>query len=184
MISVVPKNIRLLLCLILAGTWPVSILAKQGISSNPEGFSRINASLRPCPAAAPFLLKEADEQAQVLQACLNLPALQPYYPTNKKGEPEKLYVLQHGVSFSPDMEVKVAGKSLVFVDKAGLAKEEPPVYLLFYEFALSGNTARVEFVLNYDQTSSLKKMLVVSLDLQKTSGTWTVVQQKTKQQES
>lgn len=131
-----------------------------------------------------FLLKDAGDQAQLLEICLNLAALQPHYPKNNKGEVDRQYVLQHGISFPVDIDVAVAGKAPVFADKATLAKDEPSAYFLFYEFALSGNTARVEFVYNYDQASSLKKMLVVALELQKTGGTWTIVQQKTEEQES
>lgn len=183
--SPVPKNFRLLFCLILAGLWPVSIRANQGISRTPAGFHFKNAPVPPVLAAGnSFLLQDAGDQAQVLQICLNLAALQPYYPKNKKGEIDRQYVLQHGISFPADMAVAVAGKTPAFLDKAALAKEEPPAYFLFYEFALTGNTARVEFVYNYDQASALKKMLVAALELQKTGGTWTIVKQKTEERES
>jgi hypothetical protein len=118
------------------------------------------------------------EQAQILQLCLDLPALQPYYPKATDGTYQQVYILQHGISFPSDTEVYKAGKPAVFIEKARLADGKIDAYFLFHEFVITGNGATVEFVFNYDQTSSRKRLQVVSLDLQKTGNTWTVVHHK------
>ena len=152
---------------------------------NPEGGHFKHTSIGPQAAMADrnFLAQEQDQRL-VLQKCLDLEVLQPYYPKAKSGEYQQLYVLQHGVSFPADMAVSAGGKALAFIGKSQLASGNIEAYFLFYEFAIAGDTARVDFVYNYDQTSTLKKMLVVSLDLQKTGNSWVIVQQKTEERES
>lgn len=152
---------------------------------NPEGGHFKNTSIRPqaTRAGSNFPAQEQDQRL-VLQKCLDLEVLQPYYPKARSGEYQQLYVLQHGVSFPSDMAVWVGGKALTFIGKSDLASGKIEAYFLFYEFAIAGETARVDFVYNYDQTSTLKKMLVVSLDLQKTGNSWTIVEQKMEERES
>jgi hypothetical protein len=173
------NNFNLLLCF-LAFLWalPAVTSAKHGIHSVSNTdyastpFNRPNAQESVSAGAAD------DNQALLLQKCLELTELQPYYPKNTDGTYQPLRVLQHGISFPTDLKVSVGNKPVVFVEKAQIAADQVEAYFLFYAFTIGEKSAKVDFVFNYDQTSSLKKMQVVSLELQKAGSSWTIVQTK------
>ena len=111
-----------------------------------------------------------DDAAQILQNCINLPQLQTYYPVDANGDTKQLNVMQHGVSFPEDINVRANGKSLSFLSKNQVNQTESIAYFLFHEFRISGNSATVAFVYQYNE----KHLIVISLELQKTVDTWSV----------
>ena len=122
---------------------------------------------------SPFLLSNGGPQgddAQVLQKCIDLPQLQAYYPLDADGNPRQLNVMQHGVSFPENIDVSANGKSLAFLSKKQVSQTEANAYFLFQEFKISGNSATVAFVYQYNQT----ELVVVSLVLNKNVDTWSV----------
>ena len=120
-----------------------------------------------------LLLTHADPQgdtAQILQKCIDLPQLQAHYPLDAHGDLKQLNVMQHGVSFPENINVSVNGKSLAFLSKKQVSQTEASAYFLFHELKISGNSATVAFVYQYNQT----ELVVVSLALTKNGDTWSV----------
>jgi hypothetical protein len=175
-----PRHLKLFLCLLtLAMALPKMSRASHGAAffSNPD-FQGSEWML-PVPGNKMLaVIKKEKEQAQVLQKCFGLEGLQAYYPKNTDGTYKPLQILQHGVSFADDLDVSYAGNPVALIQKASLAADRIEAYFLFYEFAITGKSAKVRFVFNYDQTTNQKKMQVVSLELQKEDDAWNIVQSK------
>jgi hypothetical protein len=115
------------------------------------------------------------DQAQVLQHCIDLPGLQKYYPMNDEGKPKQICILQHGVSFPPDIEVSKFGKSVLLCDKSQIAALGINSYFLFWEFKIDQNSAKVDFVYNYIDSGTLPKMQKMTVELQKSNDSWAIV---------
>jgi hypothetical protein len=173
-----PKRLKLILCLLaVGGVLPHMSRARHGIDS----FSYLEypgSVLNRLTSVYPSIAANNEDLAAVLQKCLDLEALQPYYPKGPDATYQALHILQHGVSFPTGLPVLKAGKPLVFIDKAQLAATNPDAYFLFYEFLITDKAAKVDFVFNYDQTGSQPKMQVVSLELEKKDQAWHLVQVK------
>jgi len=110
------------------------------------------------------------DDAQILQKCIDLPQLQAYYPLDAHGNLKQLNVMQHGVSFPENTNVSANGKSIAFLSKKQVSQTEAIAYFLFHEFKISGNSATVAFVYQYNQT----ELVVVGLALNKNGDTWSV----------
>lgn len=178
-----PPKFRLLpafLALVFTSIIP-SLAASR--SSAVAGTARKEKVMHPVAAA---ILKPGSrsDQALLLEKCLTLAALQPYYPTDSAGRVQQLYVLQHGISFPADMAVEAAGKPVVFISKSQLNAGRTNAYFLFFTFTISEKAARIDFVFNYDQAGSQKRMVVVSLELGKQADTWNLVQSKIEERAS
>jgi hypothetical protein len=181
MILFLPKNFKLFLFLLLLVFSLLNHPAKarpEFISASETVFTEKVFTRAGWGSAALLWEKDAKDQALVLQHCLDLAGLQPYYPKNTDGTYMQLRVLQHGVSFPTDLTVSKAGMPVAFMDKDQIAGDAVDAYFLFFEFDITGKSASVSFVYHYDQTTSLKKMQVVSLELQKAGNTWSIVQAK------
>lgn len=120
--------------------------------------------------SAVILTDVRDDEAQILQKCVDLPQLQDYYPLDVNGDTKQLNVLQHGVSFPENINVSANGKNLSFLSKKQISPTDAVAYFLFHEFEVSENSARVEFVYQYNQVP----LVVVNLKLSKTGDTWSI----------
>jgi hypothetical protein len=128
------------------------------------------------PASAE--MQTASDQADVLQKCLDLAALQNLYPKNADGTYKQLTVMQHGVAFQMSIGVTHGGQSVSFMDKAQVNSSNLDAYFYFHEFQLDQNVAKVDFIFHYDQLSGSPKMQVVSVELVKSATGWNIVQSK------
>jgi hypothetical protein len=124
------------------------------------------------------LAQPGDNSAKVLQKCVDLPGLQKYYQNANGLVRQQLYVMQHGVSFNPDIAVTWNGKPLVFMDKNEILSYNIEAYFLFHTFDIAENSARVDFVYNFKSVENQPKMARVQLELQKAGATWNIVQSK------
>lgn len=109
-----------------------------------------------------------DDEAQILQKCVDLPQLQAYYPRDVNGVTKQLNVLQHGVSFPENINVSANGKNLSFLSKKQIGQTD--AYFLFHEFRISETSATVAFVYQYSETP----LVVVNLELSKMGDTWSI----------
>jgi hypothetical protein len=116
------------------------------------------------------------DSASVLQKCIDLVELQPFYPKNPDSSYEKLYVMQHGVSFPVSIGVAHLGKPISFLDKEQIKRSGINAYFYFHEFRLEKDAAKVDYVFNYDLSAGTPKMQVVSLLLAKTSQGWIITE--------
>lgn len=115
------------------------------------------------------------DQAQILQQCIDLPELQQYFPIGNDATPKQICILQHGVSFPSAIEAAKFGKSVQLMDKKQLSESGTNSYFLFWEFKTDQNAAHVDFVYNYIGSDSQPKMQRVILELQKRGEVWIVV---------
>lgn len=119
-----------------------------------------------------------DDQAAVLQKCIDLPELQPFLPKNQDGSYKTVNVMQHSISFPGNINVAHQGKPLLFISKGLATGGTTEAYFLFNQFQVDEHKAWVEFVLYYEQTMSAPKMQVVTLQLEKTGTNWSITQSK------
>jgi hypothetical protein len=128
---------------------------------------------------AGFTLAQSPEnRAKVLQKCIDLPGLQKYFQNANGSLPQQLYVMQHGVSFNTDIAVTWNGKPLVFMEKNEIISNNINAYFLFHTFEIAENSARVDFIYNFNDPAGQPKMARVQLDLQKAGVSWNIVQSK------
>ena len=115
-----------------------------------------------------------DDITMILQKCIDLPDLQQIYPVNNDGSLKQLNVLQHGVSFPSNTNISKSGLKVRFVDKNQLADEEITSYFLFWEFVIDNNSAKVDFIYNFQDTDNTPKMYHAKLEMRKSGDEWSV----------
>lgn len=82
-----------------------------------------------------------NDQAAVLQKCMDLPALQQYFPRNSDSGYKELVVMQHGVSFPANISVTHGGDSPLFKSKGQIANDANDAYFYFNSFNVMPNSA-------------------------------------------
>ena len=117
-----------------------------------------------------------NDQALILQKCIDLPELQLSYPVVADGTISQIYVMQHGVSFPVDIKVTKSGKPLAFVSKSDINDRQIESYFLFWTFDIVNDQAHVQFT--YNSSKNEKKATIVELNLQKENNVWTIVNSK------
>jgi len=122
----------------------------------------------------PMLAQSQNDYAAVLQKCIDLKALQNYYPQQSNGSPAQLYVMQHGVSFPETTNVSKGGKKVAFVSKTNIKENKVNAYFLFWTFNLTPNKATVAYSYYYNKQTAPEGAMVVNLELEKTGNTWEI----------
>lgn len=110
------------------------------------------------------------EDTKILQKCIDLPVLQQYYPVDKNNTQKQLFILQHDIHFPLSIDVRTAGKRVLFLDKSQIAEQGIHSYFLFWEWKVNEKIAIIDFVYNYHEGDG--KMLHVILNLQRTLKGW------------
>jgi hypothetical protein len=124
-----------------------------------------------------FIMAQSNEDiARILQKCIDLPELQ-----QNINSFENVYVLQHGVSFPSTINVTKSGKRVQFITKSQLATENIQCYILFWEFKVEANSAKIDFVLNYSDHGTVSKTIHYLVDMVYTGQTWNVTKVKSEE---
>lgn len=114
------------------------------------------------------------DQTQILQKCIDLPAIQLCFPADNDGGKKQICILQHGVSFPSNIEVSKFGKDVLLYDKSQLSAAGITSYFLFWEFKIDNNIAKVDFVYNFININMQAKMKKINLEFIKDKEVWTI----------
>lgn len=118
--------------------------------------------------------QSSDQQALILQKCVDLPELQEFYPSNPDGSKKELHILQHGVSFPTDIAVRKFGKPLVFNVKQEIHNPPFPAYFLFREFVIEEDVARIDFAYYPEPAQNPEAVILINLKMTKSGGAWVI----------
>ena len=145
-------------------------------------FSAGRARAQEAVSAQTFGL-EKQELAAILQKCVDLPALQKYYPVNADRSVKSLSILQMPIAFPADLALAKGGAPvrLVNVSKAEYRRLTTDAYAMFRTIAHTGNTVRVNFNYFYHAAGSELKNVFVAVDFQKSGARWNVVTSSVKE---
>lgn len=116
-----------------------------------------------------------EDMTAILRKCVDLPELQELFTKDSDGNFSQVYVLQHGVSFPTNTNVVKFGKNISFIEKSQLDPEKVKTYFLFWEFTVNNDSAKVDFVLNYIDSTGNPATIRVILEMKSENGNWTVV---------
>lgn len=117
-----------------------------------------------------------DDMAKVLQECIDLKELTPYYPLNADGNYKQLVVMQHGVSFPSGIDVLFAEQPLLLRSKQEVMNGNNP-YFLFWDFSISANNADVAFSYHLNPAAP-DEVVGVDLNLEKSGTEWQIINSK------
>jgi hypothetical protein len=93
--------------------------------------------------------QQVSDRAKILQQCIDLPALQSYFPQNNLGAFLPVYVVQHGVLFEGNMAISKFGKNVIFQNKEEIMNNQICAFFLFNKFEINQNTATVSYSFYY-----------------------------------
>ena len=110
------------------------------------------------------------EKEAMLQKCIKLPEVQEVL---SKTPDNKVYVMQHSVSFAPETSLKNSDKNLVLLSKPEIHENNVDTFLLFEKFNITSNDAVVEFSVYQDFTTSSKSDKV-TLEMTKANTAWRI----------
>ena len=112
--------------------------------------------------------QENNDQAAVLQLCVDLPELQEFYRV------DQLYFMSHGVDFGNEIKLSHNGVRVEFYDKQGIKTLGVPDFFLIWQFNVQDNSAKIigQYVLNFESESSVP----FELTLEKQEGLWDIVE--------
>lgn len=117
------------------------------------------------------------DQSAIVQKCLDLSELQPYYPKAADGSYEKVYIMQYPTVFPATLEVSKFGKYVPLADRREIMKENAQAYFLFQSVEMEESKAKVafDFLFNFAKNST---WVSVTVDFQKVGNAWTVTGSK------
>jgi len=115
-----------------------------------------------------------EDVTAILRRCVDLPELQELFTKDSNGDFSQVYVLQHGVSFPTNITVVKFGKNISFIEKYQLDPATVKSYFLFWEFSVDNGSAKVDFVLNYIDSTNNPATTRVILEMKKVDDNWIV----------
>lgn len=110
----------------------------------------------------------------ILQACIDLPELQKYYPVANDGKKEQLNIVQYPLSFG-DLVLNKDSKSVNLVSNIDIDKLTESNYFMFRRVLPNQNQVKVIFNYFYGKDSEGKKNIALVLDFSKTESVWSIV---------
>jgi hypothetical protein len=114
------------------------------------------------------------DQAQILQKCIELSQLQQYYPLEADGSQKPLIInYWHPVLFPTDLTIMNGGKNVEFRLMSMESSKNAEAYFLFYKFEVYESSSSVKFDFSYNKANH-RKVLEVMLDLSKTGDAWEI----------
>lgn len=118
-----------------------------------------------------------DDQAKVLQKCIDLTEIQQYYPLDNAGNPAQLFVMNYAVTFPAGVNVAKAGQKLLFLSREEIMQQKISSYFIFRSFEVTDNSAKAVFsyFYTYDYTNSQFKMVMVNVEMGKVDQDWSVI---------
>lgn len=125
-------------------------------------------------ASTCIFAQSRQDQAQILQKCVELQELQKYYPLDADGSQKPLIInYWHPVLFPTDLTIINGGKNVEFRVMSMESSKNAEAYFLFYKFEVFQTSSVVKFDFSYDNANHLK-VLEVMLDLSKKSDAWEI----------
>lgn len=113
-------------------------------------------------------------QAQILQKCIELPKIQKYYPLDADGNQKPLIInYWHPVLFPTDLTVIKDGKNVEFREMSAENNKNAEAYFLFHEFDVFQNSSVVRFDYCYTNAIHLK-VIEITLELSKAGDNWEI----------
>lgn len=126
--------------------------------------------LNPCKSFA----QSATDQSAILKQCIDLPALQDFYPKNSEGVYKQLHIMQFPVSFEAGITVSKFGQPVVFESRADVRTSNPDILLSFKTLSVKDGTALAVFDFYYNRTSPSVTVREVTVELLKGENGWTI----------
>ncbi len=115
-----------------------------------------------------------NDQKLILQKCIDLPEMKPYYQLDADGKIKQLTICYwHPSLFPVDLGLTKDGKNVEFVVMSEKAGKAGDAFFLFKTFEVADNSAIVCFEYSYG-TESCSKKIQASLDFDKEGDEWKV----------
>jgi hypothetical protein len=100
--------------------------------------------------------QNSDFKTKILKTCITMPEFQDSYAVSDDNTGKKVYVLQHGISFTQEDINDIEGYQVVLMTKAELAGSNIANYFLFWTIDVINEKSVVEFT--YEGASVSKKV--------------------------
>lgn len=115
-----------------------------------------------------------NDQAQILKKCIDLPELQSYLMTDSDGNIQQLSIYYWEPRIFPiNLGITKGGESIIYKRMSAEAEKAGDPFILFKNFIITGEVAKVDFEYHFVTTNSLK-LLQVNLDFKKIGDEWSV----------
>lgn len=119
--------------------------------------------------------QENNDQAAVLQLCVDLPELQEFWNYNINSE-RIINIRQYPVSFSPQIAENITDSEVFFYSMEEIKGMQISKFLAFRRFEVDNNNASVviNFFQEEDQAANSFKMLSLKIEMSKTGLLWNI----------
>ena len=115
-----------------------------------------------------------NDMTALLQKCIDLPELQPYFPLDANGKPDEVYInFWAPTIFSTDLVVTSHGEKLKFLPMSQASPSFQNAFFLFKNCECTPTFAIVSFEYTYNYKIQ-PKTIEVKLTLQKINDLWEV----------
>ena len=116
----------------------------------------------------------SEEKGKIIQICLDLPDIENLFPKDANGNFTAIHIMQYPIVLPTDLPITKFGKDIVFMNRHEIYDNQVKTYFLFQTMDVATSKALVQFTLYYEQTSADKKVMLITLDLDKINGDWII----------
>lgn len=120
--------------------------------------------------ASSFQQNKTDVE-MILQQCLDLPKLQPYYNIDKFPEERKPVIIMKSNFFKENPKVSKFGVPVVFLSQQEIWNKNTNAYIEFFRFNLMKDSAYIKFQYKIEG-------IQLELQMKKENGEWVVKKEK------
>ena len=109
----------------------------------------------------------------VIQNCIDLQALQQYYPLNTDGSLKQVNIRQYPITFPAGTQLSKGG-NVVNLLNASESTDALDAYFMFRSIETSQNTLTVKANYFYKDNSQMLKTVSVTINFQNANSSWTI----------
>lgn len=122
------------------------------------------------------IAQSIDDQAKILQKCIDLTELQQYFPKNADNSFKQLRILNFPVSFPVSVKAVKFDQPVLFQTREEVVADNPDVLFTFSKFSITDNVASVVFYLNCNRNSVTPNIVEVTVSLTKSVENWSITE--------
>lgn len=122
------------------------------------------------------IAQSIDDQAKVLQKCIDLTELQQYFPKNADNSFKQLRILNFPVSFPVSVKAVKFDQPVLFQTREEVVSDNPDLLFTFSKFSVADNAASVVYNLNCNRNSATPSMVEVTVSLAKSADNWSITE--------
>lgn len=127
-----------------------------------------------CVSQTKLIAQSSNDQQLVLQQCIDLPAMQQYYPIDGNGKLIQANIMKNALLLPDDMNLTLGGMDINYIPQSEISSIPFGGFFTYRNILTEGNKSNVVFNFFYKKNTLNFRIINVNVELEKSGSNWTI----------